>query len=68
MKIKIVPAYEPESSNTIRLTPHQIAVLLNKCNLDMLETVMSEFIGLTKMYKPEIIVKNRIKTIRDLIK
>ena len=67
MKIKIIPAYESESSNTLRLTPKQIAILLDKCNLDTLQKVLEEYIDITTIYKPKTIIKRRVDMFKEVI-
>jgi hypothetical protein len=68
MKYKLIIAREPESSTTVRIKPKDLSELLNKCNLEAFEEVMTEYMFITKMYKPDIIVQKRLQVLSNLIK
>jgi len=53
MNIRIIPAYEPVSSTTIRLTPEDIGEILSRCNDIELKKVLSELNRITELYSPD---------------
>lgn len=52
MKTKLLVAYEPESSTTIRLIPEDIGVLLSKMSKSSLDACLSRMIQEVNMYRP----------------
>ncbi len=52
MKHKIIPAYLPESSHTVRITPNDIGVLLSKCTPEQIKDVLEAWAREVKLYKP----------------
>jgi len=63
MNIRIIPAYEPASSITVRLTPEAIGEILSKCSDIELERVLSELKRLTELYSPNSLRESRTKII-----
>lgn len=52
MKPKLLVAYEPESSITLRLHPEDIGVLLSKMSKSSMDTCLAKMIQEVNMYRP----------------
>ena len=65
MNTKVIPAYELESTNTIKLSPIAIGELLYKCNADQLESAVCELVRLTKLHQSKARVNSCLTILRQ---